>query len=86
MKFSQPYLRSDIYAVTTKNHPSLKTWDDIDKPGRVVAVQAGTFMEPVMKASLKQAELMSVKLPNTREREVQSGRADVFMTDYPYSR
>jgi ABC-type amino acid transport substrate-binding protein len=86
VKFSQPYLRSDIYAVTTKSHPSLKTWDDIDKPGRVVAVQAGTFMEPVMKASLKQAELMLVKLPNTREREVQSGRADVFMTDYPYSR
>jgi ABC-type amino acid transport substrate-binding protein len=43
-------------------------------------------MEPVMKATLKQAELMLVKLPNTREREVQSGRADVFMTDYPYSR
>ncbi len=86
VKFSQPYLRSDIYAVTTKSHPSLKTWDDIDKPGRVVAVQAGTFMEPVMKANLKQAELMAVKLPNTREREVQSGRADVFMTDYPYSR
>jgi ABC-type amino acid transport substrate-binding protein len=86
VKFSQPYLRSDIYAVTTKSHPALKTWDDIDKPGRVVAVQAGTFMEPVMKASLKQAELMAVKLPNTREREVQSGRADVFMTDYPYSR
>jgi len=86
VKFSQPYLRSDIYAVTTKSHPSLKTWDDIDKPGRMVAVQTGTFMEPVMKATLKQAELMSVKLPNTREREVQSGRADVFMTDYPYSR
>jgi len=86
VKFSQPYLRSDIYAVTTKSHPSIKTWDDIDKPGRVVAVQTGTFMEPVMKATLKQAELMLVKLPNTREREVQSGRADVFMTDYPYSR
>jgi ABC-type amino acid transport substrate-binding protein len=86
VKFSQPYLRSDIYAVTTKTHPSIKSWDDIDKPGRVVAVQAGTFMEPVMKANLKQAELMLVKLPNTREREVQSGRADVFMTDYPYSR
>jgi len=86
VKFSQPYLRSDIYAVTTKSHPSLKTWEDIDKPGRVVAVQTGTFMEPVMKASLKQAELMLVKLPNTREREVQSGRADVFMTDFPYSR
>ena len=24
--------------------------------------------------------------PHAREQEVQSGRADVFMTDYPYSR
>lgn len=86
VKFSQPYLRSDIYAVTTKNHPTLKTWSDIDQPGRIVAVQAGTFMEPVMKTKLKQAELISIKLPKTREREVQSGRADVFMSDFPYTR
>jgi ABC-type amino acid transport substrate-binding protein len=52
----------------------------------VVAVQAGTFMEPVMKAMLRHAEVRSVKLPDTRERELQAGRADVFMTDYPYSR
>jgi ABC-type amino acid transport substrate-binding protein len=86
VRFSQPYLRSDIWAVTTKTHPSVRTWDDIDRPGRVVAVQAGTFMEPVMRATLKHAELLSVKLPDTRERELQAGRADVFMTDYPYSR
>jgi ABC-type amino acid transport substrate-binding protein len=86
VRFTQPYLRSDIWAVTTKTHPSIRSWDDIDRPGRVVAVQAGTFMEPVMKATLKHAELMSVKLPDTRERELQAGRADVFMTDYPYSR
>jgi len=86
VRFSQPYLRSDIYAVTTRTHPTLKSWADIDQPGRVVAVQAGTFMEPVMRDWLKQATLLSVKPPDTREREVQSGRADVFMTDYPYSR
>jgi cyclohexadienyl dehydratase len=86
IRFSQPYLRSDIYAVTTRTHPSIKSWDDIDRPGRVVAVQAGTFMEPVMRAWLKQADMISVRPPDTREREVQSGRADVFMTDYPYSR
>jgi ABC-type amino acid transport substrate-binding protein len=86
IRFSQPYLRSDIYAVTTRTHPAVKSWDDIDRPGRVVAVQAGTFMEPVMRATLRHAEVMSVKLPATREREVQAGRADVFMTDYPYSR
>jgi cyclohexadienyl dehydratase len=86
VRFSQPYLRSDIWAVTTKTHPSIRSWNDIDQPGRVVAVQAGTFMEPVMKTLLRHAELRSVKLPDTRERELQAGRADVFMTDYPYSR
>jgi cyclohexadienyl dehydratase len=86
VRFSQPYLRSDIWAVTTRTHPSVRTWSDIDRPGRVVGVQAGTFMEPVMKATLQHAELRSVKLPDTRERELQAGRIDVFMTDYPYSR
>ena len=86
VRFTQPYLRSDIWAVTTKTHPSIRSWRDIDQPGRVVAVQAGTFMESVMRARLKHAELLSVKPPDTRERELQAGRADVFMTDYPYSR
>ncbi len=86
VRFTQPYLRSDIWAVTTRTHPSVRTWDDIDRPGRVVAVQAGTFMEPVMKAALRHAELVSVRPPATRERELQAGRVDVFMTDYAYSR
>jgi ABC-type amino acid transport substrate-binding protein len=51
-----------------------------------VAVQAGTFMEPVMAAALKQARLVRVTPPATRERELEAGRVDVFMTDFPYSR
>jgi ABC-type amino acid transport substrate-binding protein len=86
VRFSQPYLRSDIWAVTTRTHPTVKAWDDIDRPGRIVAVQAGTFMESVMKPVLKHAEMVSVKPPATRERELQAGRVDVFMTDYAYSR
>lgn len=86
VRFTQPYLRSDIYAVTTKTHPVIRTWDDIDRTGHVVACQAGTFMETAMRDNLKHAEILSVRPPSTREREVQSGRADVFMTDYPYSR
>ena len=86
VQFTQAYLRSDIYAITTKAGTAIKTWEDIDKPGRVIAVQAGTIMEPVMQQSLKQAKLVSIKLPMTREQEVESGRADAFMTDYPYSR
>ncbi len=86
LRFTRPYLQSDIYAVTTKSNRVVQRWEDIDKPGVAVAVQAGTFMEPVMSAALKQARLVRVAPPATRERELESGRVDVFMTDYPYSR
>ncbi len=86
LRFSRPYLQSDIYAVTTKGNRVVQRWADIDQPGVAVGVQAGTFMEPVMKAALKQARLVRVAPPATRERELEAGRVDVFMTDYPYSR
>ncbi|SFN92583.1 amino acid ABC transporter substrate-binding protein, PAAT family [Formivibrio citricus] len=86
LRFSQPYLQSDIYAITTRSNRRIKTWQDIDKPGVIVAVAKGTLHEPVMKERLKQAALLVVAPPGTREQEVESGRADVFMTDYPYSR
>lgn len=86
LAFSKPYLQSDIYGITTKSNRVVRDWADIDKPGVQVAVQAGTFMEPVMAAALKQATMVVVKPPATRERELESGRVDVFMTDFPYSR
>jgi cyclohexadienyl dehydratase len=85
LKFAQPYLQSDIYGITTRAS-RIKTFEDIDKPGVKVAVQAGTFMEPVMAAALKQASMVVVKPPQTREQELEAGRVDVFMTDFPYSR
>lgn len=86
LRFSRPYLRSDIYAITTKGGRTVTRWEDIDQPGVRVAVQAGTFMEPVMAASLKKATMVVVRPPATREKELEAGRVDVFMTDYPYSR
>jgi ABC-type amino acid transport substrate-binding protein len=84
--FSRPYLESDIYAVTTHSSRVVQRWQDLDRPGVRIAVQAGTFMEPVMAAALKQATLVVVRPPDTRERELEAGRVDAFMTDYPYSR
>lgn len=86
LKFSQPYLQSDVYGVTTLGNRLVKAWEDIDKPGVLVAVQAGTFMEPVMQATLQRAKTVVIRPPQTREQELESGRVDVFMTDYPYSR
>jgi ABC-type amino acid transport substrate-binding protein len=86
LRFTRPYMASDIYAVATRSSRVVTRWEDIDRPGVRVAVQAGTFMEPVMSEALKQAQLVVVRPPETRERELESGRVDVFMTDYPYSR
>jgi len=86
LRFTPPTLVSDIYAITTRNNRRMKTWADIDQPGVVVAVMKGTLHEPVMRESLKAAQLLVVDTPMAREQEVESGRADVFMTDFPYSR
>jgi ABC-type amino acid transport substrate-binding protein len=86
LRFTRPYLQSDIYAITTRSNRAVRRWADIDQPGVLVAVQEGTFMEPVMAATLKQAKLVIVRPPATREHELEAGRVDVFMADYPYSR
>lgn len=86
LRFTRPYLRSDIYAITTVSNRRIKTWEDIDRPGVIVAVARGTYHEPVMREKLKMASLQVLDTPHAREQEVESGRADVFMTDFPYSR
>jgi cyclohexadienyl dehydratase len=86
IRFVQPHLHSDIHAITTKANRRIRGWDDIDRAGVVVAVAKGTYHEPVMRERLKAATLKVVDTPQAREQEVESGRADVFMTDYPYSR
>ena len=86
LRFTRPHLISDIYAITTKSNRRIKTWDDIDQPGRVVAVAKGTLHEPVMRDKLKHATILVTATTQGREQEVESGRADVFMTDFPFSR
>jgi len=86
VQFTKPTMRSDVYAITSRSSAAVRRWEDLDKPGRVIAVQSGTLMEPLMRQYLKQAHLIAVQPPQTREQEVESGRADAFMTDFPYSR
>lgn len=86
LRFTAPHLVSDIYAITTKSNRRIRQWDDIDKPGVVVAVAKGTLHEPIMRDKLRQATLLVTDTTQGREQEVESGRADVFMTDFPFSR
>src|ERR1700754_1792820 len=82
VEFSKPYLITNIYAVTRKGGP-IKSWADVDKKGVKAAVTLGSYIEPFMKSYLKNAELISVAPPNTREGELVAQRVDVIITDYP---
>lgn len=85
LRFTKPHLASDIMAITTKSNRRIQSWADIDTPATVVAVAKGTLHESVMKSRLQHAELKVLDTPGAREQEVESGRADVFMTDFPFS-
>lgn len=82
--FSKPYLRSGIYAVSSQTHPRILRWDDLDQDGMVVVVQKGTIMDDYARRTFRKANVRIVSGQQEREEEVQSGRADAFLTDYPY--
>lgn len=86
LRFTSPHLASDIYAITTKSNKKVNSWSDIDKKGTIVAVAKGTLHEPVMRERLKNATLVVLDSPKAREQEVRSGRADLFMTDFPFGK
>lgn len=86
LRFTTPHLASDIYAITTRSNRRIREWEDIDQPGVIVVVAQGTLHEPIMQERLQHATLVVSAAPQAREQEVESGRADVFITDFPFSR
>ncbi|WP_431281779.1 substrate-binding periplasmic protein [Humitalea sp. 24SJ18S-53] len=84
--FSKPYLGSPIFAVTTRDSPRVASWADMDRPGHVIAVAAGTIQVGQMRGALRAAELLVVSPPASREAEVLAGRADAFVSDFAYTR
>jgi cyclohexadienyl dehydratase len=82
VEFSKPYLITNVYGVTRKGGP-IKSWADVDRKGVKAAVTLGSYIEPFMESYLKNAELISVAPPATREAELVAGRVDIIMTDYP---
>lgn len=84
--FSEPYLSSAVYAVTTRDNRIIRGWADLDQAGNTIGVAAGTIMEPLMRGTLRQASLDVIAAPRNREAELRAGRIDAFMSDFPYTR
>jgi ABC-type amino acid transport substrate-binding protein len=86
LAFTRPHLQTDVHVVTTRNNARIRGWNDIDRPGTRIGVAAGTLHEPLMRERLRQAELVVVNAPQTREGELEAGRIDAFMSDFPFTR
>lgn len=84
LSLTTPHLASDVYAISSKSNKRIQVWEDIDTEGVVVAVAKGTYHVALMQKNLKKAKLLIVDSLHAREQEVEAGRADVFMTDYPF--
>jgi cyclohexadienyl dehydratase len=82
VEFSKPYMLASIYAVTKKDG-KIKGWTDLDTPGTKVAVLLGSYIEAVVKQTFKNATVVSIQPPSTREAELSAGRVDAIMVDYP---
>lgn len=85
LSFTQPYLVSDVLAITTQVNRRIASWQDLDQPGNVIAVAKGTLHESLMAERLQHAEMTTPDSPQGREQEVLSGRADAFIADFPYT-
>src|SRR5690349_13090702 len=40
LAFAKPHLRTDVYAVTTRNNQRIRKWEDLDRPGIRIGVAA----------------------------------------------
>lgn len=82
VEFSKPYMLASVYAVT-KTGGKVKSWADLDQPGVKIATLLGSYIETVAKGYFKNATLVSVQPPTTREAELAAGRVDAILVDYP---
>lgn len=85
LAFSKPYFSAALTGIANRASARVRNWQEIDRPGVLVAVSRGSQAEEVMRQTLAQAELSVMRPPRQGEAEVLSGRADVLVANLPYA-
>ena len=85
LRFSDPYMASDVFAIALRNQQRVRRWEDIDQPQTIIAVARGTWHEQWLPQAMPSAQMRVLDTPSAREQELRSGRVDVFLTDYPFA-
>ncbi len=78
--FSEPYLKTGLALLVGATSP-LESADELDAPGRVVAVKKGTTGHHYATTHLRRARLLVLDKESAAVLEVSQGRADAFIYD-----
>ncbi len=78
--FSDPYLRTGLCLLVAKDSP-IQSIDDLDQPGRTVAVKQGTTGHLYAMDNLPDARLLVLDKETSAALEVAQGKADAFIYD-----
>jgi polar amino acid transport system substrate-binding protein len=82
VSYSDPYFYTvTCLLVSQKRAPDLKSLEDLNRPGRVVVVKAGTTGDVAAQKRCAKAEIVRVKNEVDAANEVILGRADAFLYD-----
>ncbi len=78
--FSVPYASWGLYLLAAKDSP-IESFTDLNAPGRVVAVKAGTTGESLARKNITEGEIRSFEDVAACVLEVAQGKADAFIYD-----
>ena len=78
--FSEPYLRTGLALLVAARSP-VQSADDLDTPGRIVAVKKGTTGHQYAATALKKARVLVLDKEAAAVLEVAQGKADAFIYD-----
>lgn len=80
ISFSEPYLKTGLALLVGGRSP-VRSAEDLDAPGRTVAVKKGTTGHQYAVSSLKKAKVLVLDKENAAVLEVTQGKADAFIYD-----
>lgn len=81
LRFSKPTLFSELHGVAHKWGRTVRQWSDVDRPGVVISVVRSAPYVPQVKQIIRHARIEWTSSPVISEYDVESGRADIWLTD-----
>lgn len=82
--FSDSYFTSGQALLVNKNYPNVKTWEDLDKEGNVIAVSMGTTADQTATKMFKKATVKKFEGSALAGLELLNGNATAVIHEVPW--